>query len=255
MSDSTALETLDGNHDIQLIWNERINKYEALDLKTGRLVANYIPQNKNLSSTSVSYTHEIGDRIVDALARGKSLTDISKDASMPPISAIRLWRAQNPEFKRRMELAYRDRAEYYHDEAIAIAMQAITAPKEMQPGLKLAVSTLQWAAEKDDSQRYGAKKESSGNGGGITVIIDTGVKTQQPTSVNIEVDANGEFRGYINEETHSALRGSESTRPELDRGTIETTAIELSTDRWRETGISETSEGTEGEGIEAETRF
>lgn len=166
---------------------------------------------------------------------------------MPPVSAIHLWRSQNPEFKRRLDMAYKDRAENFHDEAIEIAMSAVSAPKEMQAGLKLAVSTLQWAAEKGNPDRYGTKKESSGNVGGVTVIIDTGVHTKQTMTVDINVDSAGEFKGFNDEESHRTIRGAESARPELSTGN-EGTVVELSRDRWRETGGRSESE-------EIESRF
>lgn len=257
MSDSTALAPLE--QDTQLIWNDRTSKYEMLDLKTGLLVPNFNPERlKALRPDSVSYTQEIGDLVVDHIRKGGNTKTLAKDPNMPPITAIYLWRAQNPEFKRRMEYAYRDRAEKYHDEAIEIAMEAIHSPKEMQAGLKLAVSTLQWAAEKGNPDRYGTKKESSGNGGGITVIIDTGVKTQQPTSVSIEVDANGEFKGFIDEQSHQTLRGADGARPEpsTNDDIIEGTIVEIPRSRWveRDVGTREDYEGRPEE-IEPETRF
>lgn len=247
MSDSTAL-THSTDSDYQYLWNERNRTYEVLDLKTGRLVSNYQRITKETMSTSVSYTPIMGDIICDAIRRGLKLKDIENDPQFPPINAIQLWKATNPEFRRRLETAYRDRAERYHDEAVDTAMSAISAPKEMQAGLKLAVSTLQWAAEKGNPDRYGARKEqSSGNSGGVTVIIDTGVKSKGETIINIDVDHNGEFKGFINE-THTTVRGTESTGPERssdtgeDSGTIEGSVIEIPRDRWREL---ETEQGSE----------
>ena len=245
MSESTALAPIEEseNH-IQLLWNDRINKYEAIDLRTGQMCATYTAKVQKIDPRSISYTPDMGDRVIDCVRRGASLTKIAKDPTMPPVSAIYLWRSQNPEFKRRLEMAYKDRAENYHDEAIEIAMSAVHSPKEMQAGLKLAVSTLQWAAEKGNPDRYGSKKETGGHAGGVTVIIDTGVRTKQSMSVGIEVDANGEFKGFIDEQAHRTVRGSESTRPEPSDGE-EGTIIELGRDRWRETESG--AEASEGE--------
>ena len=255
MSDSTALAPMEEHY--QYLWNDRLKTYEVLDLKTGKLVSNYQRITKEVLSTSVSYTPIMGDIICDAIRRGLKLKDMENDAQFPPVSAIQLWKATNPEFRRRLESAYKDRAERYHDDAIETALSAISAPKEMQAGLKLAVSTLQWAAEKGNPDRYGAKKEqSSGNSGGVTVIIDTGVKSKGETIINIDVDHNGEFKGFINEQAHGTIWGTPDTGPERssDTGTssdtIEGSIIEIPRDRWRELDTSGGDSSTDADHVE-----
>jgi hypothetical protein len=235
MSDSTTLAPAKAEEHHQYLWNDRHKTYEVLDLKTGKLVSNFQQVTRESMSTSIGYSPIMADIICDAIRRGKKLKDLESDPQFPPIAAIQLWKSTNPEFRRRLEGAYKDRAERFHDEAIETAMSAISAPKEMQAGLKLAVTTLQWAAEKGNPDRYGTKKEqSSGNSGGVTVIIDTGVENQGTTHINIDVDHNGEFRGFGNEQAHSNGRGTTNIGPEsgIEEGSI----IELTRDRWAEVG-------------------
>ena len=252
MSDSTALAPVKHEEHHQYLWNDRLQTFEVLDLKTGKLVSNYKAITRESMSTSVSYHPAMGDIICDAIRRGKKLKDLESDPSFPPIAAIQLWKSTNPEFRRRLEGAYRDRAERFHDDALDVAMSAISAPKEMQAGLKLAVSTLQWAAEKGNPDRYGAKKEqSSGNSGGVTVIIDTGVKNNGSTHINIDVDHNGEFKGFGNEQAHRHGRGVNDLGPECDTEE-EGSIIELSRDRWSEVGAATRADSPSGSSVGGE---
>lgn len=253
MSDSTAL--IQSTDNIQLIWNERTSKYEAMDLNTGLMVRDYTP---NLSSAkTIEYSQDMADMVVDLIRRGNRITKIGQLPNMPPYSAICLWRAQNPEFRRRVELAYKDRAEGYHDQAVELALEAVNSPKEIQSGIKIAVDTLKWAAEKGDNKRYGAQKDNTGPQGGVTIIIDTGVKTQeQPKQADIIVDANGEFRGF-QDEAQGIVRGSDGARSECSGGSeasastgdTEGVIINLSRDRWKEyeTKSTKSTESEEGE--------
>ena len=91
------------------------------------------------------------------------------------------------------------------------------APKDLIPGIKLAVDTHKWAAEKSDPERFAKPKEEGNNVGSITINLQTGVLDKQAPA-DIVVDQFGNFQGFgVMEEVHE----SETS-----------TDIVLSKDRW-----------------------
>lgn len=217
------------NH--QFLWNERKQKYEVIDLKTGKLVPSTQELAKQYAPESAEYTPYMADMVLAAIREGRSLQELKADNRFPPLHAIQMWKAINPDFKRRLDQAYKDRAEHYHDKALEIALEAAAAHKDAVPGMKLAVSTLQWAAERGNPDKYNGKAESSGKGGGVTIIIDTGVQSEGTTNINIDVGDDGEFRGFINEQTH---RNGGTANPRPEREGRDEDTIELTADRWSE---------------------
>lgn len=219
------------NRDIHHIYNPDTQSYDVICLKTGDIIDSVNP--RNLTPYRTQYSLLKADQICQMLIEGKTLKQICSMPDMPSSARIYHWLAMHPEFKQRYEEARKQRAEYFHDEAIHIATQPLM--KDEVPGAKLAVETLKWAAEKNDPHRFGKKDTVEHTGQAINITLQTGVlDTPRPT--DIIVDEYGNFKGF-DDGTESQVDVDTQGRSGSDGG-----VIELNTDRWR---TFESGEGRE----------
>jgi len=119
-----------------------------------------------------NYSLEIGAAIVDLVRQGNTLVKIGKMKGFPNVSTIYRWGMLHPDFKEKIELARKDRAEYFHDKVIETIEEV--SCKEDVPAAKLKVDGYRWAAEKGDKDRYGNSSKIDINTGGIQ-YINTGI--------------------------------------------------------------------------------
>lgn len=87
-----------------------------------------------------------------------------------------------PEFDQMFRWAKRVRAELLRDEALETALSANGESERMVAGIKLAVETLKWAAEKDDPETFGNRTKIDGTLGVMQLIVDTGIR-REPTNI------------------------------------------------------------------------
>jgi hypothetical protein len=156
-------------------------------------------------SASTTYTEEVAALIVDRVTNGESLAKIARDPALPSYSTILAWKAAFPEFSARVAMARKARAEVYFDKVLALAEDAPQVDRAEIPGIKLAIETYKWAAERSDPHTFGAK-ESSGNNGGVTVIIDTGMGNMNVPD-DVRVDELGNLVIGVGDETQDFVRG------------------------------------------------
>jgi hypothetical protein len=156
---------------------------EYVDIFTGEVVQgklNNLPEIvdgrlKDPVTKDWSFTIALASIICSRVAEGAFLTKLCKEPGIPPYRVISLWRSQNERFALMLAQAEKDRAEYYHDQALESSM--LCTDKDMVPAMKLAVDTLKWAAERGDPNRYGSKVQVQGDDSRPIVIkIDTGIK-------------------------------------------------------------------------------
>jgi hypothetical protein len=186
------------------------NTYSYLDLRTGKPYANYTPV------AIGTFSNGLADMICSYIREGRTLSTTCQELSISQ-SQFYAWLAVYPEFKKRYTEARKQRSDYHFYKAIDIADQAMGAPKDLIPGIKLAVDTHKWAAEKSDPERFAKPKEEGNNVGSITINLQTGVLDKQAPA-DIVVDQFGNFQGFgVMEEVHE----SETS-----------TDIVLSKDRW-----------------------
>lgn len=183
---------------------------------------------------SIQMTMEMKDLICDAIRDGRTIHAISQDPGFPSLTAIYSNRIWDPRFDRAIRESYKHRAETFHDMAIDAALSNMGAHKDAIPGIKMAIDTLKWAAEKNDPGRFASKEVSSGNTG-IQIIIDTGVGKTTPT--DIQINELGEFLGFGGTDgAQEVIRGSGGTSSASE-------PIELGKDRWREVGGASDTQG------------
>lgn len=136
-----------------------------------------------VKKTPFKYTLPIAQQIVQRVREGKSISAIAKEAGMPKAAVVYDWSRLHPDFREALDMARRDRAEYYHDKVIAEVEEL--SEKEDVPVVKERVSAYKWAAEKGNPEKYG-KAKSEGGIGNVTIVVDTGIPAPQPVTVEAE---------------------------------------------------------------------
>ena len=203
--------------------NKETNQLQYIDLRTGKIHELYRPISFD------GFSNELADLLCQSIREGKTVAASCKEHNLDT-SVLYAWLAVFPEFKERYLEARKQRADYHMDRAIDLSEAAIGMNKNEIPGLKLAVETHKWAAEKSDPMRFAKPKEESDNGGGaITINLVTGVM-DKPAPTNIVVDQFGNFKGFNDGEGSTGDSGAREGGESFERG-AET--IELSRDRWR----------------------
>ena len=222
--------------EVTYIYNSRLGKYEPFDLVTGQRV-----ETVQSDKSTLLYTTEIGDYICDKVRSGETLKQIVRNLPDISLSMIYAWKAIVPEFKVRLDNARKQRAEAFQDQAIELALSAVGEDPKMVNGIKLAVDTLKWAAEKNDHTAFGKGDDSAGKGNGssVKIVLNTGVLNKEMPK-NIIVDGGGNFIGFEGEQDGHAMGeswGEDGVRRPANEG---------------EEGQGE--EGREGSGASGESR-
>jgi hypothetical protein len=201
------LATTKQDQEYTYLYNPRTKKYDTIDLATGKDIS---VVEEILSPTS--YSILIADIICDRIRAGETLQSICRDKEMPSISRFYHWLALQPGLRIRYEQARKQRADAFHDRALELALSMPS--KDEVPGVKLAVDTLKWAAEKASPDYYG-KQEKVAGGTSINVTLHTGVlDTQSPP--DIVIDEYGNFKGFDN----GTENRSEQTHEQEPTGTL-----------------------------------
>lgn len=124
----------------------------------------------------VLYTVDLGKRICDQVAQGKSLRAISAQSEMPSYNALLRWSKEHPELSKMLRAVREARARHFEDAAIEAAEAA-----EGKDADRLKVDTYKWAAEVNDPVTYGKKLAHSGEvKGGFTINVVTGFGPPNP---------------------------------------------------------------------------
>ncbi len=120
----------------------------------------------------------LADVIVQKVAEGASMRQVSKTPGFPDAYTLAKWRKESSEFDHALRAARAVRAESLRDDALEIAREANGDLADYVAGKKLAVETLKWAAEKDDPGTYGAtnKLKVEGSLGVVQLIVETGIR-------------------------------------------------------------------------------
>ena len=149
------------------------------------------------TNSNFSYSEVLADIICQKIAEGGSISQVSKDASMPSYSTIARWRRKYPDFNDAIKLAFEDRAHLYHDKAIATAEE--TEDKDEVPQNRLKVDTYKWAAEKGDPKSYGKQMTVKGDElAPLKLIVDTGVPQVESIQPKVEEREVEEIKGASN---------------------------------------------------------
>jgi len=169
---SSPLQTSQAGQHVHWEWDESIQEYNLIDVETGALVGR-----EQLARVDGRFVYSMGlaDRVASLVQGGATFTDVAKIEGMPPARVLMKWMTDKPNFREKVQLAKKIAAENAAQDAVN---RALTEPgKDEVAGVKLAVETLKWQAEKLDPENWGSKVKISGDAQApLQLIIDTGIR-------------------------------------------------------------------------------
>jgi len=186
----------------------------------------------------VPYTLEVAHKILELVRNGETISAISRVEGMPNPGVIYTWLQSHPDFKEAMEQARLDRAEVFHDKAIATAENV--TDKDEVPAARLLVDTYKWAAEKGDKNRFGSSKIDIDVKQQDIIVMDTGIDRSKKYDEPID----GQFVELPKKE------GDESCDMEAaseDAGLLEGDTVDAGTTDAEDDTVSEGSISARGE--------
>lgn len=111
----------------------------------------------------------VADTICERIAQGESLRGICADKGMPSITTVHKWLIEQPEFAKQYVRAREEQAEFYADQIVSIADEAIADPAYVAKA-RLQIDARKWKASKLAPKKYGDKLEvdSTSSDGSMT---------------------------------------------------------------------------------------
>lgn len=124
------------------------------------------------------YSERWKELICNHIASSKTgtLSSLYALAGTPSCGVVARWRADNPDFNTAITMAKRSRAERAYEQIIEDTAKDEILSKDEVPGAKLRFEKLKYQAKMDYPQEYNEKNEGGGGDGGVTIIIDTGIR-------------------------------------------------------------------------------
>lgn len=129
---------------------------------------------------SNGYDEDIALAVVEAIASGRTLVDISSDAGMPTRQTIYRWLSLQPKFFDAYERAKELSAQSFEDEALEMARDLkgqndFTGTKVQ--AYNIAMGQLRWSASRRDKTRYGQQIQTAT---AVPIQITTTLNLGQP---------------------------------------------------------------------------
>lgn len=160
---------------------------EVIDILTGEVVHSSAKPLTTVSSYSFNYHTAM--YICQLVKQGKTMKQVCEEDGMPPLEVLSHWQRMDRMFAEELKIARRERAEFYHDQAMDIATKAAHGMhKDEVPAASLAAKIYQWGAEKAKPDSYGAKvtHEGSETKPILMRIVNTGISRAKPDVVVAE---------------------------------------------------------------------
>lgn len=206
-----------GNNRAEVVIVNEAGDLELIDLATGEVIVN---NHGPLTPThQYAFSYEKALLICQLVKEGKTMKQIEDVPNMPPLHIISHWQRTDRMFAEELKIARRERAEVYHDKAMAIAEAAAngTIEKDAVPAMALAVKTFQWGAEKAKPDSYGNKvtHEGSAEKPILMRVINTGIS--RSTKPDVVVAQTTEVHN-VSREKDSGSGSSEETENEVNQG-------------------------------------
>lgn len=202
------------------ILDKSTGKLVTRDIRTGEVIAE-----EGSSVPQYLYSLEMADAICNLVREGHTYKEISGMKGMPSSHLIHSWRSQHPDFARNLKQARRDRASWFHDEAVELIKDSVTLEKDEVAREKFRFDGLMRLSEIDDQDTYGKKTTGHGAAGPTTIVINTGITRQEVIEVQYEQsESNGEdgrqptdIDGRVSERSDAEIRiGAEIDDGESD---------------------------------------
>lgn len=177
-----------GNNINELIVRNEAGDLEVIDLLTGEVIRNSsVPTPP--PQVIYKFNYHTALYICQQVKQGKTLKEISEEPNMPPVEIVSHWLRTDKMFAAEMQIARKERGEYYHDAAMEIAKTAARgAHKDAVPSMALAIKTFQWGAERAKPESYGNKvtHEGSETKPILMRVINTGISRATKPDVPVE---------------------------------------------------------------------
>lgn len=149
------------------------------------------------------YSPILADRIVEDIANGDTLVDISKKPGMPTYAEIARWRRDHPEFDEAYKLARKDRGEIYFSKILDEVAKA-SADKDEVALARLRTDIWKFAAKVSSPEEFTEKQSIDARVAVGTFSIETGIR--RPGDPGFNADETAKIRDsdpspeFINEE-------------------------------------------------------
>lgn len=123
-------------------------------------------------STGEPYSQVLSDLICERIVNGSTLIAACNELNLGYATICR-WRRENEDFRKKLDDARKDRAEYLHDEMLTRARHSRTSARTH-------IEALQYAMERGDPGSYAPKAKQGEGVGAITFVISTGIDRTPP---------------------------------------------------------------------------
>ncbi len=109
------------------------------------------------------YSPSAAFAVVEQMAFGRTLHEISEMPGMPPVDSFLFWLSQTPDLQLAVEKARQMSAYVMEDEALSLTRRAVSDPGDTSAlrALELHVKQLQWSSIKRNPQVYSEKSAVS----------------------------------------------------------------------------------------------
>lgn len=136
-----------------------------------------------------AYSTFFADLIIQKVVEGASLTKACKELGLQ-YSIVNKWKNDSIEFRKRLDDAFKDRAEKHHDEVLEIA--------EESRDQKARIEARKWSSEKYNPERFGQKTKISGDKDApLQFVIQTGVPERAGGDEVRDVTPQAETQGHL----------------------------------------------------------
>ncbi len=168
---------------------------QEIDIHTGKVVRKeqsisdlMLPgASLEMCNTRLKYRYSVtwGKLICQHLLDGKmTLRDICQLPGYPSIGVVSKWRIEHAELDDAIEMARKMRGERYEDMIHDMAVNEKVIDKEHVPGIKARFDMLKWLASVSNKEKYSPSQSSGKGEGGVTIILDTGIKRNEDIIVD-----------------------------------------------------------------------
>lgn len=168
---------MEGNGTVTVL-DPLTRKLVTYDMHTGEEIAK---EGCLVPKSNFQYTVELAAGICSLIERGYTPLAISKMEDLPNLSLINAWKRAHPDFRKAMDEAKVDRAEFFHDRAVA-EVDLVEEKDDVVVG-KFKFDSYMKLAEKNDPEKYGNQTKITGSGGPLQIIVNTGIVRPDPIIV------------------------------------------------------------------------
>jgi len=156
-------------------------KLVTYDIHTGEEIAK---EGVLVPKSNYQYTVQLAAGICSLVEQGYTTLAISKMENMPNLSLINAWKRAHPDFRKALEEAAADRAEFYHDRA-AEEVDKVEEKEDVYVG-KFKFDSYMKLAEKNNPEKYGNQTKITGSGGPLQIIVNTGIVRENREPIKVE---------------------------------------------------------------------